>query len=58
MFTTRRHCRNGRDTQFDAILYLFRYLWAVARQITGELAAEVGVTADDLASTTSVLQSD
>ena len=29
--------------------------WAVARQITGELAAEVGVTADDLAWATSVL---
>jgi hypothetical protein len=29
--------------------------WAVACQITGELAAEVGVTADDLAWATSVL---
>jgi hypothetical protein len=29
--------------------------WAVARQITSELAAEVGVTADDLAWAASVL---
>ena len=29
--------------------------WAVARQVTSEVAAEVGVTADDLAWATSVL---